>query len=210
MIVYNLKPGELLPSERTLADQLGVSRASLHQALVMLKEQTWVETSEREGTRVGNALTREEVDPRAQSIQLLTDMCAVRGVIEPWVLRRAATPDKQKNISYLKRVLNETSRSNRSERLKSMDDLFFHQAIALTSCSSIHLFLAEVTQDMQQDYFDYSRNELYVGDEIDHEVIAHHAAMVRHIEACEPEQAADWQKEHTRVFKSAYANSSKM
>ena len=68
-------PGELIPNEAELAQELGCARATVNRALQALAEDGWVERRRRAGTRVARAPQR-----RAQvSIPLIRQEIADRG-----------------------------------------------------------------------------------------------------------------------------------
>lgn len=49
-----LQPGDRLPAERDMAEQLGVSRSSLHHAILQLETQGFLKVEARRGTTVAN------------------------------------------------------------------------------------------------------------------------------------------------------------
>src|SRR5664279_2747973 len=59
----SLKPGDLLPSERDLATELGVSRPSLREAIQKLVSKGLLTTRHGFGTRVTDQLEAHFVDP---------------------------------------------------------------------------------------------------------------------------------------------------
>ena len=49
-----LHPGDRLPPERDMAEQMGVSRSSLHQAVLQLETQGFLKIESRRGTVVAD------------------------------------------------------------------------------------------------------------------------------------------------------------
>lgn len=205
--VEHIRPNDRLPSERALADQLGVSRVSVRAALRTLRQEGWIESAERSGTRfVARRSAPDGLVPAYRSShRTLRDVCELRALVEPWAVRRAARRAEGPPMTMLKRVLADTSRADRPERMKSNDDMRFHRTVAELSGSAVHLYIAEVTRETLADYFDYSINQLRSGKESDSEVHLHHSGIVRHIERGEGDLAAGWQIEHSRVFQDAYS-----
>ena len=62
-----LRPGEWLPAERDMAEQLGVSRSSLHHAVLQLESQGFLRIEPRRGTVVADYRTH----PTPQSLSAL-------------------------------------------------------------------------------------------------------------------------------------------
>ena len=197
-----------LPSERMLADQLGVSRSSIQTALSWFREQGYIDTSPRSGTRMAR---RPELPANLHSevkakYRTHNDMCEIRSLLEPWAVGQAA-----RNVAAcacgaesLKTVLNETRWSSRMGNFRSIDDLRFHSAIAKASGSAVYRYLVEANYDVLFDYFDFSLTGLSMGRQINEEIQHHHASIVHHIERGEPAEAASWQAEHSHSFQTAY------
>jgi len=57
-----LKPGERLPSTRTLSESLGVSRGMIVEAFDQLKAEGYLESLPRAGTAVARELHRSDVE----------------------------------------------------------------------------------------------------------------------------------------------------
>src|SRR5664280_1968985 len=95
--------GERLPASRDLARALEVNRATVHQALQLLKREGWVETNKGGGTRVARRSSAGPVlgpapawDRIASSLltRILAEPPAVEPVVVPYDLSRLA-PDER-------------------------------------------------------------------------------------------------------------------
>jgi GntR family transcriptional regulator, transcriptional repressor for pyruvate dehydrogenase complex len=89
-----LKPGDQLPAERTLADQFQVSRASVREALRTLELLGIVETRAGGGTFVRQVAPDDLAKPLQSLIargHTLSDVIEFRGVVEPAIAALAAT-----------------------------------------------------------------------------------------------------------------------
>ena len=78
-----LRPGEWLPAERDMAEQLGVSRSSLHHAVLQLESQGFLKVEPRRGTVVADYGSIEIDEP------LFHDMMDARIWLETGCARRA-------------------------------------------------------------------------------------------------------------------------
>lgn len=87
-------PGERLPSERDLAERLGVSRPSLREALRALEISGIVETRHGSGAYVRDAFAPGLISPLALALEASGDVTGelweVRIVVEPPIAARAA------------------------------------------------------------------------------------------------------------------------
>lgn len=132
-----LEPGDRLPSERDLADQLGVSRTVIRDALRMLEERGLITISVGDGTYIS------EVHPRAvsDSISLYAKqkqtsyahLAQVRRMIEVETAALAARNATEEDIKRLEAVMAESE-----EKLDLLEDwvdsdLRFHRLLAEAS-----------------------------------------------------------------------------
>lgn len=128
-----LPPGAKLPPERELATTLGVSRASIRDALRDLEMRGLLERTPGRGTIVadrpssglGRALLRE-LDPRARD---LLEVMEIRAIIEPPMTARAALRATARDVAHLQELVETMSPELDADRYAALD-LAFHQAIA--------------------------------------------------------------------------------
>src|SRR2546427_8671551 len=90
-----LKPGDQLPAERELAEQFGVSRTAVREAVKALREKGLVEAFSGRGTFVTNGTSQA----MRQSLDLITriggldgsaQLAEVRAILEPEIAALAA------------------------------------------------------------------------------------------------------------------------
>ena len=140
--------GSALPPERDLAERLGVSRATLREAIVALREADMVRTTR--GRAGGTLVTYEPVSPgsarsdagRGADLELvgrreaLLDCLAFRRVVEPGACATAAA----RELSAAERSLLTTALGEVDEALEARGPAGHRQAD-----SRLHLALAGVT-----------------------------------------------------------------
>ncbi len=89
-----LRVGERLPSERELAEQMGVSRPSIREAIQQLELQGIVEIVHGGGTVVKNITEQEILKPIEIFLggdkQRVLELTEIRALLETWAARRAA------------------------------------------------------------------------------------------------------------------------
>lgn len=102
----NLQPGDKLPSERTLSQQLGISRTSLREALINLKASGVVRIRQGSGIYVdvidgfthNNDLDNHNVPAN------INHMLDVRFMIEPYCIRQVAKNITPEQIEQLREL----------------------------------------------------------------------------------------------------------
>ena len=135
----SLKPGDRLPSERTLALDLGVSRPSLREAMQKLVSKGLLTTRHGGGTYVTDRLAAHFVDPWVEMLKgnplLHRDILEVRQMLESQAASLAADRATDLDISRLDAVYAALEDSyERDDLANSIDtDVAFHQAVAEAS-----------------------------------------------------------------------------
>jgi DNA-binding GntR family transcriptional regulator len=115
-----LKPGEPMP-ERSLAEQLGVSRTPVREALFTLQSEGLVELTPNRGATV-----------RTITAQDIVRIYSLRGVLESYAAREAATAREQHHLDALEdahaRLVRMGPQGTASEQ--ALADLAFHMLVA--------------------------------------------------------------------------------
>jgi GntR family transcriptional regulator, transcriptional repressor for pyruvate dehydrogenase complex len=127
-----LKPGEKLPSERELANLLGVSRASVREAIQALAFSGYLEVIQGKGTYILEIATKyDEIVKFFSGFNnySLDYLMEARIMLEGEFARLAALNSNQKEIDEIERVFNEIAKSNDLNSFV-IKDLEFHLTIA--------------------------------------------------------------------------------
>ena len=106
-----LRPGDRLPAERTLAEQFGVSRTAIREALRSMEMMGCVESRVGEGTFIKAPSLSNIVDPfsmvMSQNGKLDTDLIEVRLILETEVTAMAAQRRTQAQLEELRQTVEE-------------------------------------------------------------------------------------------------------
>ena len=135
----SLRPGDRLPSERTLALNLGVSRPSLREAMQQLVSKGLLSTRHGGGTYVTDRLEAHFVDPWQDMLKanplLHRDLLEVRQMLESQAAALAADRATDVDINRLDVVYAELEASYDQDDLTHCinTDVAFHQAVAEAS-----------------------------------------------------------------------------
>jgi GntR family transcriptional repressor for pyruvate dehydrogenase complex len=136
-----LKPGDLLPPERELAERFAVSRSSVRDAIRTLEIVGLVVPRQGEGTVVADVSPEAVVMPIAAVLgrkrELISELLDIRKMIEPALAARAAERATPEEIARLEDIL-------RRQRVKTQrgepaveEDAEFHYELALAAKNGV-------------------------------------------------------------------------
>lgn len=194
-----LAPGQRLPGERQLAEQMGVSRVSVRAALQRLKTQGFLAAVQGGGTKVISSETT--MDPGlAQLLRLnrenLHDLAELRVLMEAWAARRAALNATPEHLAEMSAVLAAMEADSARGQRNADDDVRFHLAVAKASGSAIYMHIVGVIRDILTQSLGYHRYELFASVEEDRLLLAHHRAIYDAIRDHAPDAAAQAMTDH--------------
>jgi len=136
-----LKPGDELPSERELADSIGVSRPPLREALNALQAMGFIEIKPRSRIVVKAVTEKLFADPLAILIEedtaKLFEVLEIRRAMENWAAYKAAERATPAEIDKLKKIIEKEEDNLRSNREDAKTDADFHLAIALATHNTV-------------------------------------------------------------------------
>ncbi|CAD5995097.1 FadR/GntR family transcriptional regulator [Agreia sp. COWG] len=188
-----LQPGERMPPERELAKSLGVSRASLREAMHELEAKKLIERRQGRGTTV-SAPSADGVALRDELSQLqveLRNAAEVRDVVEPTVAYLAARRRAASNILRLEETLsksNEFLDVDESLRL----DVEFHLALAHAAQNPLLTTLVTMTSEWTM----HTRRHSHATRAGRRSSIAGHRAVLDALLAGDPDAARRAMEEH--------------
>ncbi len=144
------QPGESLPSERHLAEEFGVNRSSVREAIHRLEAWGLVEVRQGGGTRVREYLRSAGLsllpwllapggvlDPT-----LLADLLELRGMILEWTAARAA--QQSGDLSEARQALDELEATSAPAARQRADFAFYEAMTHLTGNQVLELLSASV------------------------------------------------------------------
>lgn len=150
-IAGNLKPGDLLPSERELCRMLDVSRSSVRDAIRTLELMGLLEPRQGIGTVVCSPSATPAnrlASPLLEKRKRIADLLDVRRMIEPSLARRAAVHASAAAIANMEDILVRQQAKVLEGELGIEEDSEFHYAIALASDNSVILKIVDVLMDL--------------------------------------------------------------
>ncbi len=140
IINQELKPQDKLPNEMELSTMMGVSRATIREAIKILASNNIVEISRGKGTFVTNRPGLVD-DPLGVNFMdrtnLLESLFEARMLIEPGVASLAAERATKQDLAKIKESVERMSEDLEKRKAHKNEDLDFHIAIALASKNPI-------------------------------------------------------------------------
>ena len=207
-----LRIGERLPGERVLAEQLGISRPSVREAVRVLEAMGVVRTATGSGPEAGAVIVAEPVSPLTAVLRLhlatnhlpMGDVVQTRILLESWAAREAAgRPVEGGELKLAEDLLDQMDAAGLSPEEFHLLDAEFH--VALSGLAG-NVLIAAVMASLRSAIHGYVLAA--VPNLLDWEATtvglrAEHRAILKAIRAGEPNDAADLVTAHIRGFYQA-------
>lgn len=147
-------PGEMIPSERDLSKQLGVSRSSIREALIALEITGWIEIRTGNGVYVSNPLP---LQPATQSEEefSLQSLIKARQIYECTTAELAALNGTDDQRDKLAEINHELTQLNINNDVFLEEDRRFHLMISEMTGN-------EVLRDMMEYLWDKRNSRRFV------------------------------------------------
>lgn len=187
-----LRPGEVLPREETLAEQMAVSRTALREAMRVLSAKGLVEARPKVGTRVREERYWQQLDadvlawrcasmPPADFVQKLVQM---REIFEPAAAAFAARRRDAEQLQQLETAYLAMEAARNSDEWAEAD-LQFHEAVLIATNNELMISLFSVVETALGSFFVQSarksRDFKYS--------LPYHRQVYEAIRRCQPEVA---------------------
>jgi GntR family transcriptional regulator, transcriptional repressor for pyruvate dehydrogenase complex len=194
-----LKPGDQLPPERELAQQFGVSRTAVREAVRALHEKQLVEAYSGKGTFVtngrSNAIRRSlgslVKDGRTKGAAYLLE---VREILEPEIAALAATRIEQQGVATLQEAVGVMDRSYDDPDAFVEADLDFHLALAEAAGNPVILSLLDSIVDMLRE----QRTKICMLRGGPERGQTHHKNILRAVKARDPNKTKEAMRAHMK------------
>ena len=202
--------GTLLPAERDLADQLGVSRTSVREALIAL------EVGGKVSIRVGHGVQILRATPRMDRVGASAEvseadigpiqMMEARQLIEPRSAELAALNHDSSNLERIERALDEQARAESVQSAEYRDwDRAFHIEIAKASGNAALTLLIGTLWDYRRKPMFVKIEELLMGPDRLYKTPAEHKRIFAAIAAGDRTAARNAMKAHLDAVLRAFS-----
>lgn len=197
-----LKDGTRLPSERTLAEEMQVSRPKVREALKRLEESGLIIVRHGEGNfvapLVGSAMSPALVDLYSRHVSAFEDYLEFRREQESFAAMLAAERATEEDREILRDIVQELENAHASGDSKASRDadVRFHSAIVDASHNSLMVHtMAAIYQLMERNVF-YNRSFLRAIDGTGEMLLEQHKAIADAIITGQPDKAAEAAADH--------------
>ncbi|GAB4274935.1 MAG: FCD domain-containing protein [Pararhodobacter sp.] len=190
-----LRPGERLPSERELAERMGVSRPSLREAIAELQERGLLVSRAGAGVFVADMLgsTFSEALTRLFSThdEAVFDYVSFRRDLEGMAAERAARYGSETDLKVIDAVYRkmEAAHQKRNPADEAALDAEFHLAIIEASHNIIMLHMLRAMFDLLKAGVFYNRQQMFRQRATRDMLLDQHRAINEAIQARDPEAA---------------------
>jgi GntR family transcriptional repressor for pyruvate dehydrogenase complex len=193
-----LKAGDQLPPERELAEQFGVSRTAVREAVKALREKGLVEAYPGRGTFItdGSSYTiRQSLDRMMRSgHEGFTSLAEVREILEPEIAALATTRAGEEDIAAMREQVAAMDAAKSDPEAYIEADLDFHLALAEAADNAIILSLIDSIVGLLRE----QRMRIFQVDGGPERGQYHHKRILEAIEHRDPVGAREAMKAHLK------------
>ena len=206
-----LAPGDRLPPEVDLADQMGVSRTALREGMRTLEAKGLLEIQPGVGTVVREVGQDQLVQPLSLYVEVsdgaisFEEFHAVRTILETEVASLAAASATESDVEVLRGLMAQMESSVEDVDVFATSDASFHESLAtMTSNPLLGLLIGALRTLLEE----------HIRDVVGHidpvvDVIPYHAAILAAVEAGDAEASRRAMEDHlTKVKENYYSTKS--
>lgn len=201
-----LGPGDRLPPEVTLAEQMGVSRTALREGMRVLEAQGLVETRQGVGTvvrEIGASQMARPMSWLAEATQGglgFAEFHTVRRILEVETSALAAGNASSENLATLELAMTEMEASVDDPRAFAQHDAAFHEALAVMTGNCLLELLTSAIRELIEAHVQSVLSHI----EPVRDVIPYHRAILDAVRSGDPETARQAMKRHLAQVEANY------
>ncbi len=190
-----LRPGERLPSERELADRMGVSRPSLRDAIAELQEQGLLTAKAGSGIYVaevlGSAFSPALIRLFGSHEEAVFDYLSFRRDLEGLAAERAARLGSTSDLKVVQAIFDrmEAAHDRNATQDEAQLDADFHMAIIEASHNVIMLHMMRSMYDLLRQGVFYNRQMMFQQRATREAILDQHRAINAALQARNPAEA---------------------
>ncbi len=196
----DIRRGDKLPSERSLKEQLGVSRASIREAFSALEMIGLIESRPGEGTFIKEVADKNLLEPLSLALLLEDDVAGelleLRRVLEVDSVRLAAERRSQEDINVLDEIVGKMEIRTGFEEDSINLDRDFHYSIARASKNNVLYYVMISIMGAMDFHIKHTRTKLVSRPDTMNEFTAQHHRIFSAIKKGDPELSMQEMKTH--------------
>ncbi|UWR03852.1 FCD domain-containing protein [Ruegeria conchae] len=210
-----LRPGERLPSERELAERMGVSRPSLREAIADLQDQGLLAAKAGSGIYVaevlGSAFSPALIRLFGNHDEAVFDYLSFRRDMEGLAAERAARMGSDSDLKVVQTILDkmETAHARNAAEEEAHLDAQFHMAIIEASHNVVMLHMMRSMFDLLRQGVFYNRRIMFQQRTTRDAILDQHRAINAALQDRDPKGARRAVEDHLNFVKSCMADQQK-
>ncbi|GAB3276836.1 FCD domain-containing protein [Sinomonas notoginsengisoli] len=204
-----LKLGDRLPGERALAEQFGISRASVRDAIRSLEVMGIVRSATGSGPNSGTIVVSDPSSALGVALRMhvassglpLKDVVEARMMMETWSLEHAAAaPWTPEQLDDARRLLDAMEDDALPSQIFTLLDAQFHVALSALAGNVVVSTMMESMREAIRGYIDDAVLRRGGWDDVVHVLREQHRGIFSAVEAREGELASRLVREHIEWF----------
>ncbi|MFK7882048.1 FadR/GntR family transcriptional regulator [Roseobacter sp.] len=205
-----LRDGGRLPSERDLAEQMGVSRPKIREALKQLEDNGLINVRHGEGAfiapLVGSAMSPALIQLYARHQDAFISYLEFRTAQESFAASLAATRATKADKVILSKVMDQLDKAHASGSVEESQDadIAFHSAIIDASHNSLLVHTMSSIYALTKQNLFYNRSFLRAIDGTGDQLHAQHREIFEAVLAGDPDRASNAARDHIEFVKRSY------
>ncbi len=210
-----LRPGERLPSERELAERMGVSRPSLREAISDLQAQGLLTSKAGSGVYVaevlGSAFSPALIQLFSSHDEAVFDYLSFRRDMEGLAAERAARLGSDSDLKVVQTIMDkmETAHARNAAEDEAHLDAQFHMAIIEASHNVVMLHMMRSMFDLLRQGVFYNRQMMFNQRTTRDAILDQHRAINIALQARDPKGARQAVETHLRYVENSMADQQK-
>ena len=202
-----IKKGDKLPSEREMAESLGLSRASVREALRALEVIGLIESIQGAGNYIRTNFDNSLIEPLSLMFMLqessVKEMYDLRETLELQCVKLSARYIEENELGLLTAILNRMYLAKTEEESLELD-IEFHYLIAKTSRNMLLINVLEVLSQLMDEFIRKSRMQILHEGNTRENLLEIHENLLRALNCREEAKASQAMKEHFDLIRKAY------
>ena len=195
-----IKRGDKLPSERTLKEQLNVSRASIREAFSALEMIGLIDSRPGEGTFIKKLPAKNLLEPLSLNLLLeenvAEELVELRRVLEVDCVRLAVGRITEEELAEMGQHIIDLSNSSGFEEKSIAADKLFHYTIAKASKNKVLYFTMIAISEAMDFHIKNTRTKLVSNKATMDEFVRQHCRIFNAIKEHSVEKAMSERKDH--------------
>lgn len=202
-----IKKGDKLPSEREMAESLGVSRTSVREALRALEVIGLVESRQGAGNYIRTNFNNSLFEPLSIMFMLQEsspkEMYDLRETLELQCAKLSAKNIEDNELELLTAILDRMYVAESEEESLELD-IKFHYLLAKTSRNVLLINVLEVISQLMDEFIKKSRMQILHEGNTRENLLEIHENLVRALKCRDELKVSSAMKEHFDLIRKAY------